>query len=71
MVLPPEEAGLLGSVPGSIGAIQATEALKFLTGIGETLSGKLLRYDAKTGNFKLLRVLTDKNCPACSGRQDK
>lgn len=68
MVLPPEGAGLLGSVPGSIGAIQATEALKFLTGIGETLSGRLLRYDAKTGNFKQPSVSTDKNCPVCSRR---
>ncbi len=71
VMLPPEEAGLLGSVPGVIGAIQATEAIKFLIGAGEVLSGRLLRYDARTANFRSLSVQIDKNCPVCSGRQDR
>jgi adenylyltransferase/sulfurtransferase len=68
IMLPPEEAGLLGSVPGVIGAIQATEALKLLAGIGEPLSGRLLRYDARKCYFSILRFKIDKNCPACGRR---
>lgn len=50
------EAGVLGVLPGVIGSIQATEALKVILGIGETLSGKLLIYDAKNLDFKTLKV---------------
>jgi adenylyltransferase/sulfurtransferase len=50
------EAGVLGVLPGVIGSIQATEALKVILGIGENLSGKLLIYDAKNLDFKTLRV---------------
>ncbi|HHZ74290.1 MAG TPA: molybdopterin-synthase adenylyltransferase MoeB [Candidatus Poseidoniales archaeon] len=50
------EAGVLGVLPGVIGSIQATEALKVILGIGETLSGKLLIYDAKNIDFQTLRV---------------
>jgi adenylyltransferase/sulfurtransferase len=50
------EAGVLGVLPGVIGSIQATEALKVVLGIGETLSGRLLIYDAKYLDFKTLRV---------------
>lgn len=68
IMLPPEEAGLLGSVPGVIGAIQATEALKLLAGIGEPLVGRLLRYDARRCNFSILRFKINKDCPACGRR---
>ncbi|MDD5270458.1 MAG: HesA/MoeB/ThiF family protein [Candidatus Omnitrophica bacterium] len=67
-MLPPEEAGLLGSVPGVIGAIQATEALKLLAGIGEPLSGKLLRYDARTCGFSVLRFKMNEHCTSCGRR---
>ena len=50
------EAGVLGVLPGVIGSIQATEALKVLLGIGENLSGRLLIYDAKGINFRTLIV---------------
>ena len=50
------EAGVLGVLPGVIGSIQATEALKVLLGIGENLSGRLLIYDAKGINFRTLTV---------------
>ena len=50
------EAGVLGVLPGVIGSIQATEALKVLLGIGENLSGRLLIYDAKDIDFRTLRV---------------
>ncbi len=50
------EAGVLGVLPGVIGSIQATEALKVILGIGETLSGRLLIYDAKNLDFKTLKI---------------
>ncbi len=50
------EAGVLGVLPGVVGSIQATEALKVVLGIGESLSGKLLIYDAKNLDFKTLKV---------------
>ena len=50
------EAGVLGVLPGVIGSIQATEALKVVLGIGETLSGRLLIYDAKNLYFKTLKI---------------
>jgi adenylyltransferase/sulfurtransferase len=53
------EGGVLGVLPGIIGTIQATEALKILTGIGETLSGRLLLYDALALRFRELRLRRD------------
>jgi adenylyltransferase/sulfurtransferase len=50
------EAGVLGVLPGVVGSIQATEALKVMLGIGETLSGRLLVYDAKGMEFRTLKV---------------
>ena len=50
------EAGVLGVLPGVVGSIQATEALKVILGIGETLSGRLLIYDAKGMDFRTLQV---------------
>ena len=50
------EAGVLGVLPGVIGSIQATEALKVILGIGESLSSKLLIYDAKNLDFKTLKI---------------
>ena len=50
------EAGVLGVLPGVVGSIQATEALKVILGIGETLSGRLLVYDAKGMEFRTLMV---------------
>ena|SRR3989338_3482023 len=59
------EAGVLGVLPGIIGTIQATEALKMILGIGDTLSGRFLVYDALSMNFKELRLGKNKNCPIC------
>ena len=50
-----EEGGVLGVLPGVIGSIQATEAIKIILGIGESLSGRLLIYDAETMEFKTLK----------------
>src|SRR3989338_4574036 len=59
------EAGVLGLLPGVIGTIQATEALKIILGIGENLSGRFLAYDALSMNFKILNMGKNKNCPIC------
>lgn len=58
-------AGVLGVVPGTMGLLQATEALKVLLGIGETLAGRLLIYDALDATFSELRLRRDPHCPAC------
>ncbi len=58
-------AGVLGVVPGTMGLLQATEALKVLLGIGDTLSGRLLIYDALDATFSELRLRRDPHCPAC------
>lgn len=59
------EAGVLGVLPGVIGAIQATEAIKLLLGEGETLLGRLLLYDAWTLRFRELELRKDPECPLC------
>ena len=59
------EAGVLGVMPGIIGMLQATEALKLLLGIGNALVGRLLCYDALAGTFRELRLLRDPACPGC------
>lgn len=59
------EAGVLGVLPGIIGMLQAVETLKLLLNIGEPLVGRLLTYDALSGEFNELRLYRDPNCPAC------
>jgi len=59
------EAGVLGVLPGIIGSIQAMEAIKLLLGIGDTLAGRLLAYDALEESFRTFRVNRDPDCPAC------
>ncbi|MFY9613977.1 MAG: molybdopterin-synthase adenylyltransferase MoeB [Candidatus Dormiibacterota bacterium] len=59
------EAGVLGVLPGTLGAIQATEAIKLILGIGEPLVGKLLVFDALDMSFRTLKVRKDPNCPVC------
>lgn len=59
------EAGVLGVLCGVMGNIMATEAIKALLGIGETLSGRLLIYDALDMTFTELKVRRDPDCPAC------
>jgi molybdopterin/thiamine biosynthesis adenylyltransferase len=60
------EAGVLGVLCGVMGSIQANEAIKVLLGIGDTLSGRLLIYDALAMGFTELNVRRDPECPACS-----
>ena len=59
------EGGVLGVLPGVIGVIQATEAIKLLTGIGEPLIGRFLLYDALRMRFRELKVPKDPDCPVC------
>jgi sulfur-carrier protein adenylyltransferase/sulfurtransferase len=59
------EAGVLGVLPGIVGSIQAVEAIKILLGVGETLQGRLLAYDALEESFRTFKVRRDPQCPAC------
>ncbi len=58
-------AGVLGVVPGVMGLLQATEGLKVLLDIGDSLAGRLLIYDALDGAFSELQLQRDPRCPAC------
>ena len=59
------EGGVLGILPGTIGLIQATEAVKLILGIGEPLVGRLLLYDALGMRFRELKLRRDPECPVC------
>jgi molybdopterin/thiamine biosynthesis adenylyltransferase/rhodanese-related sulfurtransferase len=59
------EAGVLGALPGTIGLIQTTETLKLILGIGESLSGRLMMYDALGMEFREMRLRRDPHCPIC------
>ena len=59
-------AGVLGVVPGILGMLQANEALKVMLGIGNTLAGRLLLFDALETEFTELKLRRDPNCPVCS-----
>ena len=59
------EGGVLGVLPGVIGVIQATEAIKLITGIGEPLIGRFLIYDALRMRFRELKLRKDPDCPVC------
>ncbi|MCV0402345.1 MAG: molybdopterin-synthase adenylyltransferase MoeB [Chloroflexi bacterium] len=71
-VQPPEElapacsvAGVLGVLPGVIGMLQSNEVFKLVLGVGETLSGRLLMFDAMGTAFDEVRIWRDPACPAC------
>ncbi len=59
------EAGVLGVLPGTIGTMQATEAIKLITGIGEPMVGRMLLYDALEMSFTTIKVRKNPNCPVC------
>lgn len=60
-----EEAGVLGVLPGIIGTIQATETLKLILGVGRSLAGRLLLFDAWTMEFREIEIRRDPDCPLC------
>lgn len=59
------EAGVLGVLPGLVGLLQATEALKLILGLGEPLVGRLLQFDALGMHFRESRLARDPECPGC------
>lgn len=59
------EGGVLGILPGTVGTMQATEAIKLILGIGEPLVGKMLLYDALEMSFTTIKVRKNPNCPVC------
>lgn len=59
------EAGVLGAIAGMLGTIQATETLKYLTGVGELLTNRLLTFNAKTMDFRKIKTHRRDNCPLC------
>ncbi len=60
-----EEAGILGAVAGVLGTLQAVEVLKELLGLGDSLDGRLLIYDAMRAGFHTIRIAKDPECPTC------
>ncbi|HLU67012.1 MAG TPA: ThiF family adenylyltransferase, partial [Kofleriaceae bacterium] len=74
---PPEEApscgeaGVLGVLPGVMGVLQATETVKVLLGLGTTLAGRLLVYDALRARFRELKLRRDESCPTCGTGVDR
>jgi sulfur-carrier protein adenylyltransferase/sulfurtransferase len=65
------EAGVLGVLPGIIGSLQAMEAIKLLLGLGDSLAGRLMAYDALESSFRTFKVRRDPSCPACSIPKDQ
>lgn len=61
-----EQEGIIGALAVMMGSFQALEAVKELLGIGESLSGRLLRYDALKAEWKESKLIKDKNCSVCS-----
>jgi sulfur-carrier protein adenylyltransferase/sulfurtransferase len=63
------EGGVFGVLPGMVGVIQATEAIKHIVGIGDTLAGRLLLVDALRMQFRTIELARDPQCPACGTRE--
>ncbi|HLD82352.1 MAG TPA: molybdopterin-synthase adenylyltransferase MoeB [Candidatus Omnitrophota bacterium] len=61
-----QEAGILGAVAGALGVLQANEVLKLILGIGQSLSGRLLIFNALDSTFRSVKVPRDKDCLVCS-----
>jgi len=57
--------GVLAPLTGAIGALQAIEAIKLIAGIGESLAGRLLLFDALHGESRIVRIARDPRCPVC------
>ncbi len=62
------EGGVLGVLPGLVGVLQATEALKLLLGLGHSLAGRLVHIDAMAMKFREFRLRRDPECPVCGDR---
>ncbi len=66
-----QEAGVLGVLPGIIGTLQANEALKIILGAGQSLSGRLMVFDALGAKFRTLKLRKDPECRVCSKRPEE
>lgn len=60
------EAGVMGVLPGTMGMLQATECVKLVLGIGQTLTGRLLTYDGLAARFTEIKLQAEPDCPTCS-----
>jgi molybdopterin/thiamine biosynthesis adenylyltransferase len=58
-------AGVLGVLPGIVGLLQANEVSKLVLGVGETLAGRMLMFDAMATDFSEVTIRRDPACPAC------
>jgi adenylyltransferase/sulfurtransferase len=65
-----QQGGILGVLPGVIGILQATEAIKLLIGLGEPLIGRLLLFDALSMEINEVKLRRDPDCPACGERSN-
>jgi adenylyltransferase/sulfurtransferase len=65
-----DESGVFGVLPGTIGTLQAAEALKLILGLGELMIGRLLLYDALQGSFDIVRFRKNPDCKICSERRE-
>ena len=60
------QAGILGAVCGTAGSLQAMEAVKYITGAGGLLTGRMLVFDALDMKFRIVKFQKDKDCKVCS-----
>jgi adenylyltransferase/sulfurtransferase len=65
---PGEVFPVLGATPGVIGSLQALETIKYLTGIGKNIKGKLLVWDGGKTEFRIFKAVKDPNCPVCGNK---
>jgi len=63
-----EEAGIFGAVAGAVGSLQAVEVLKEILGLGDSLSGRLMLYDALSAAVRTIKVKPDPACPLCGSQ---
>ena len=64
------QAGVLGVLPGVVGSLQATEAIKYILGLGELITDSLLTYDALTAQFRRIRFGRKRDCPLCGEKPE-
>ena len=62
------DVGVLGALAGAMGSLQAIEAIKELLGIGQSMSGRLMLYDALESSFRTVKVSADPDCPLCGAK---
>nr|WP_170063421.1 HesA/MoeB/ThiF family protein [Albidovulum inexpectatum] len=65
------EAGVMGALPGVVGSMMAVEAIKQITGAGQTLMGRLMIYDALYADCRTIALAPDPDCPVCAGHRPR